>query len=118
MYGVSIVVTRFNNEDKVPFGLMCGFEDMHWNLCKGDKKKIKRLNKSVIEEIDKKDLIDFDRLMIAPCDSVVVITGEETYEKLNHNPIDCSKGSLNEGLNLLEYLYGRIEAKFAGTETA
>ena len=117
MYGVSVVAIRFNNEEKVPFCTIGGFDAIHWNLCRGDKEKIRELNKIIIEDTDKDDLISFDRLMLAPCDVVVVVTGEDTYEKLDHTPTDCSKGSLNEGLSLLDYLYGKVELKTTGTKT-
>jgi len=118
MYGIGIVVLRLNNEKKVPFATIGGFDGALWSMCKGDGEKIRKINEVFLKEIDKEDLIDFKRLTLAPCDTVIVITGEETYEPLKgHNPIDCSQGSLNEKINLFDYLYGKVEPKVAGTET-
>lgn len=113
-YGISAVIMQpeKGSEDKVPFIFIGGFDGMNWSLA-DDPRKIQRLNNSCKKFLKEEPngISSLELLKTAPMDSVVVITGESSYEFMSdRNPLNCSKGSGNE--KIWADVQGYLEGKY------
>ncbi len=112
-YGTSAVILKPDNDNNIPFIFIGGFDGMNWHMSnhsKSPERAIQHLNNQCKEFIKKPNgVTTLEKLLTAPLDEVIIITGESSYESMkDRKPLNCSKGSGNEYwyTHTKEYLTG------------
>lgn len=110
-YLISAVIEQpKENQTEIPFIFIGGFDGLHWHMAEAKKSPEREIQK--LNNICKKLLSNepngttiIEKLLTAPLDEVIIITGESSYESMkNRKPIDCSRGSGNEHITAKDYL--------------